>query len=317
MVELWGIGDLTFATALIRKVTDTYDVYLLGKPHAAQLLGPGFPQVRFIEFDAPWTVFRNKYQLWKWPWSKIIALFRELRGLRFDVAVSVRPDPRDHLLMLLAGAKKRFGFRARHSRGLLTDTISPPGSPRHRVQDWEELAAHLGCAGAAGPSLSSSQNSTEVPAHNEDTLIVLHAGARIATRRWPQKYFASVIERMRDQFQFRLILVPDPDGYGLGLAELADEVRSDLSLPDLVSLLKTADLLICNDSGPMHIAATVGTPTISFFGPTDPRVFRPWGEHHKIVEGEICVYRPCFDYCRFPEPYMLDTVGAGGSVARC
>jgi heptosyltransferase-2 len=53
------------------------------------------------------------------------------------------------------------------------------------------------------------------------------------------------------------------------------------------------------------VAASCGRPAIPIFGPTDPDWFRPWGELHHIVIRDLCPWRPCFDYCKFREPYCL------------
>jgi heptosyltransferase I len=307
IVELWGLGDLTFATTFIRQAIASYEVHLLAKPHAIDLLQSAFPAVHFIKFNAPWTAFTKKYELWKWPWYELASLVQELRRQKFDAAISVRRDPRDHLLMRLAGARLRIGFPRRYTSALLTHRVSPAISPRHRIDDWCELGAQLGFEAQAIPQLIPEAGTVKKRNKFSEAppIVVLHVGARIGVRRWPEQYFAVLMRKMREEFAFQLVLVPDPDGYGRNLATLADSIRSDLTIQELVALLAEATLVVCNDSGPMHIAAAVDTPTIAFFGPTDSRVFGPWGAHHKVIERDLCRYRPCFDYCRFPEPYCL------------
>lgn len=307
IVELWGLGDLTFATTFIRQAIASYEVHLLAKPHAIDLLQPVFPAVHFIKFNAPWTAFKKKYELWRWPWRELASLVRELRRQKFDAAISVRRDPRDHLLMRLVGARLRIGFPRSYTNVLLTHCVSPATSPRHRIDDWRELGAQLGFGAQAVPQLIPEAITVKIQNKCSEAppIVVLHPGARIGVRRWPEEYFASIVQKMREEFAFQLVLVPDPDGYGKSLVTWADSIRSELSIQELVKLLAQSSLVICNDSGPMQIAAAVDTPTIAFFGPGDSRVFRPWGAHHKVIERDLCRYRPCFDYCRFPEPYCL------------
>src|SRR5215470_3003493 len=121
IVELWGLGDLVFATSLIAPAVHAFDVTLLGKPHARALLSVTFPQIKFIEWDAPWTAFTGKYNLWNWDWRTLSRVITEIRKLRPDVALSVRDDPRDHLLMRLSRARRRIGFPTRGSGSLLTE----------------------------------------------------------------------------------------------------------------------------------------------------------------------------------------------------
>ncbi len=311
LLELWGIGDLAFATGFLREAVKRYEVTLVGKPHAAALLGPTFPEVRFVAFDAPWTVFRGKYRLWKWKWGALWKFFAGLRRERFDVVVSVRKDPRDHLMMRLAGAKERMGFPAKGGGMFLNRPLEREREKQHKVEDWRQIGAALGLPGAdqATPFLAHEAYRTA----NVDALlgavakplVVLHAGARIAVRRWPVAYFESIVRRMREVFDFHLALIPDPDGYGSELAPVCDQVLPALTLGELVNVMGRLDLLLCNDSGPGHVAAGCGRPSVVIFGPTDPDWFRPFGDMHRVVIRDICEFRPCFDYCKFPEPYCM------------
>jgi len=79
-----------------------------------------------------------------------------------------------------------------------------------------------------------------------------------------------------------------------------------LTVPELVDVLGRVDLLLCNDSGPGHIAAACGRPVIPIFGPTNPRMVSAHGAISiTSVIRDICPWRPCFDYCKFSEPYCL------------
>src|SRR4030095_2246998 len=93
-------------------------------------------------------------------------------------------------------------------------------------------------------------------------LVCLHPGARIAVRRWPEKYFAYVVERLRREADFHLALIPDPDGRCLCLASLAVPGLPPLDVAELVDVLGRADFVLCNDSGPGHIASCCGRPAI-------------------------------------------------------
>src|SRR5207302_11451056 len=72
-----------------------------------------------------------------------------------------------------------------------------------------------------------------------------------------------------------------------------------------VYVLGRSALLRCNDSGPGHLAACCGRPTIAVFGPSGPDWFRPWGDILKVIIRDICPWRPCFDYCKFSEPHCM------------
>jgi len=312
VLEFWGLGDLTFATPLLRAAQERYDITLVGKEHATRLLQPTFPDIRFISFEAPWSAYRGKYALWRWNWGKVFALFRQLRAEPFDAAVSVRNDPRDHLVMLLAGARKRYGFPVWGSDAFLTDPLTRSLPQQHKVEDWRDIGRALDLPGMAdaGPQLDHAQYRSEsvdqmFAGLSGKPILCLHPGARIGVRRWPEAYFVRLVEKLRARFHFDFVLVPGPEGCGPALTSLADRVLRPLTVPELVDVLGRVDLLLCNDSGPGHIAAACGRPVIPIFGPTNPDWFRPWGDQHHVVIRDICPWRPCFDYCKFAEPFCM------------
>lgn len=318
IIELWGLGDLTFATPVISAALEQDEVHLLGKKHAKALLEPSFPKVRFIAYDAPWTVFRGKYKLWKWNWIALVTLMLRLRREKYDIAISARNDPRDHLFMGLIDAKRRIGFMLEGpkrffdmGRVFLTNRLKRGKNKQHKVEDWHQIGAtiDLPAASAARPQLDHARYRTERVdrffANVKKPVICLHTGAGTVLRRWPESYFARIIGLLRNHFDFHLFIVPEPLTLPSSLAESADTFVTDLTVHELADVLGRADLLICNDSGPAHIAAACGRPVIAIFGPGDPDWFHPWGNACKIVLRDICPWRPCFDYCKFTEPYCL------------
>ncbi len=311
VIDFWGLGDLTFATALLREAVKSWDVTLVGKKHARPLLEPTYPDLCFEVYDAPWSAFYGKYRLLNWDWSELTGLIGRLRREQFDAAVSVRNDSRDHLFMWLIGAKRRYGFPVRASRLFLTDCLIHSKPRQHKVEDWRVIGRALGLSTMeqADPYLDHTRYRTAhidaLVGHIDKPIICLHPGARIHVRRWPEEYFARIIGKLRKHFDFHLLLIPDPDGYGKALADLCDSELPPLALHELVDVLGRVDLLLCNDSGPGHIAASCGRPALPIFGPTDPEWFRPWGDIQKILIRDICPWRPCFDYCKFSEPHCM------------
>jgi heptosyltransferase-2 len=307
---LWGIGDLVLATTLISAATRQYEVHLLAKPHARELLQPTFPDVVFHDFVAPWTAHRGKYRLWAWPWPTVLSLVWRLWRQKYSAAVSVRPDPRDHFLMWLAGARRRLGFPTKGSGTLLTDRLAARPE-QHRVESWRVIGFALRLEGidSSEPQLTADRYTTPrvdgALGERSRPLVCLHAGAAVSVRRWPEWHFEAIVRKLRDKFDFHLLLIPDFDGFGAKLSPLADTVLKSPSLRELIDVMSRADLVLCNDSGPMHIAAACGRSVIPFFGPGNPDWFRPWGAKHRMIIRDICPLRPCFDYCAFPENYCL------------
>jgi ADP-heptose:LPS heptosyltransferase len=282
ILELWGLGDVALAIPFLRAATSKFEVTLVAKAHAGPLLRHFAPTVRHVPFAAPWTAFSRKYRLHEWPWKELNRLRRELRRDRSDVGVSARPDPRDHALLALSGVARRVGFPRAGSRLLLTDSLPSPPRP-HRAEHWRSLAAYFG--------LALEKSSVERPPSGSSRRIVIHVGAGHRVRRWPRDRFAAIAERLR--------------AAGWEVNVIDDEVRS---IDDLIGLLGSAGRFIGNDSGPGHLAALLGIPTFTIFGPQLPELFAPQHPRAAWIEGAACPYKPCFDACRFAEPHCLINV---------
>ncbi|MBI2514132.1 MAG: glycosyltransferase family 9 protein [Opitutae bacterium] len=276
VVELWGLGDLALAVPFLREVSRHAHVSLLAKPHAAPLLRRFAPNVELIPLVAPWTAFRNKYDLASWPWAAMREAISTLRARRFDAAVSARRDPRDHALMALSDAALRAGFPWSTSRALLTDPIATPARP-HRARHWEALATHFGW------ELSAPQ-----PEPRRGNHVVIHTGAGQSVREWPRERFEELAARLRTA-RWRVTIV--------------DDTLRDLDV--LLDTLASADRFIGNDSGPGHLAAAFGVPTFTIFGPQLPELFAPQHPQATWIDGAACAYKPCFDSCRFGSPHCI------------
>jgi heptosyltransferase-2 len=302
--ELWGLGDLTFLTPLLRRCREEKTkVAIVSKSHGSELLAATYPEIEWIIFDAPWTAFRKKYHFWKWPWKAIVSTIFQIRNFRADGVCSVRPDPRDHLLMLLSGSPKRIGFRYARFFGVLTTSLIPVSEKQHRVESWWQIEkAIFGFSLHLLPMLSSPKKERD---EKMRPLLLVHFGARIPVRRWSEAYFRVLLLRIRNEIDCAIAIVPDLDGYGDCLEDLSDEIFRKMTLAQLMDKIQSSRVLLCNDSGPSHIAAALGVPVIALFGPTSSDWFRPYGDAHHVVQRDLCSYRPCFDYCRFSEPYCL------------
>jgi ADP-heptose:LPS heptosyltransferase len=107
----------------------------------------------------------------------------------------------------------------------------------------------------------------------------------------------------------------DPDGTGASLPTRSPVAYVRSTLRALPALLARCELLLCNDSGPMHLAALLGVPVVAIFGPTEPAWFGPRGRDHRLVIRDDVACRPCFDRCAFAEPHCMTRIGVDDVVA--
>lgn len=277
VLELWGLGDVALAIPFLRTASQHSEVRLLAKAHAEPVLRRFAPDVKLIPFDAPWTAFSGKYRLTRWPWRTLRSTCAQLRGMHFDLGVSVRPDPRDHLLLTVAGVQRRLGFARLGSQVLLQTPLPRPSHP-HRADAWRAVAAELGW------NLTEAADRPSGPVRR----IVVHTGAAQPVRRWPEERYRVLSERLRAR--------------GVEV----DVVENDVgSVDQLLERLAAADAFIGNDSGPGHLAALLSRPTFTVFGPQLPEKFAPVHPQAAWVPGIACPHKPCFDACRFSRPHCL------------
>lgn len=202
-----------------------------------------------------------------------LKMILELRRLKFTHSIHFRRFIRSELIGFLAGAKARIGFDPK-GFSLLTRKV-PYREDESLVEQNLRLAAELGIKAEdaaleywPGPP---SERVRELLGRARRPAVILHPFARSEqARRWPR--FAELAGRLKADFGGSVILI--------GQAAEAEPLRMDwpkgwagavpafdLTLPELASLIKSADLLIGNDSGPMHLAVAIGAPTVCIYGP--------------------------------------------------
>lgn len=123
----------------------------------------------------------------------------------------------------------------------------------------------------------------------ESRRVVVAPGAGWPGKIWPAERFGELVVWLIRELGYRVILTGAPDEMALG--EVIETVCPDVynligktSFGQTAGLVKTADLLICNDSGPLHLAAAFGTPSVALFGPTIASKWQPPGPQHNMIQ---------------------------------
>lgn len=296
VLELWGLGDLVIATPFLRAAAEKFEVTLVAKPFATELRARLWPAVEVIPFTAPWTAFRAKYELWRWPWPELFQMRRQLVAKNFTVGVSARWDPRDHLALKLSGARKRLGFSRLKSQRYLTQELTRPDPLAHRHEYWRVAGAALGLTLPPREEIFAATRALP-------PTVIIHTGARMPLRVWPLENFSELVTRLR-QKKFTVQVACDADQLDWWRAR-GENAICPRSVTELIGQLDQAGIFIGNDSGPGHLAAACGLPTFTLFGPQLHEWFAPLHPSSEIFEGRACPYKPCSDYCRFTDPFCL------------
>ena len=244
----------------------------------------------------------DKYRLYAWPYFKMYRLRKELAAQRFDFGLSARwGDARDHLLLWLFRAKTRLGFPRLGSQVFLARPLDRPEPQAHHYESWRVMAKVLGFEIPAREVLA-------LPHSHRDGEILVHTGAGQPVRVWPLERYQYLVARLR-QKGYRVQVACDPDQRGWWVDVGEQSVATPRSVSELFTLTDRAGVFIGNDSGPGHLAAFCGVPTFTLFGPQVPEWFAPLHPASEWLDGKACPYKPCSDYCRFPEPCCMVNSG--------
>jgi ADP-heptose:LPS heptosyltransferase len=297
VIQLWNVGDLAIASPFLRKAGEKFDVTLLAKPYALDLQDRFWPPIKLLSFNAPWTAFDHKYQLFSWPWRAMFRLWRQLRKEQFEVAVSARWDPRDHLLLRLSGAKTRLGFPRMGSQAFLTSSLTRPPALAHQYENWRVIARALDLNLAEPGKIPLSTR-------GRGRTVFIHTGAGQPVRVWPLERYHDLVKRLRARgHPVSVVCNPEQRDWWLKAGE--SRVATPTTISSLLDLMADAGIFIGNDSGPGHLAAFSGIPTFTLFGPQVPEWWVPLHPAAEWMEGKACPYKPCSDYCMFSSPHCL------------
>ncbi len=248
----------------------------------------------------------------------------------FDEAVVLPNSFRSAWLPARAGIARRFGYRGDLRAPLLAPALPRPRGRRPQVEDYRELLAAMAVpvpddwvprlalpAGlVAGGRERLARARIEV---GRQPLVGLFPGAEWGpSKRWPMARFAELARELRRRRPaLAEIVVAGPKEVWLAVrvheesGRIHPVIGPDLDLAGLAGVLSHLDVLVTNDSGPMHLAAALGVPCVALFGPTDRRRTAPAGEGHQVLSlDRWCA--PCFRRrCPLIHHRCLRGIGAG------
>ncbi|MEP7131899.1 MAG: lipopolysaccharide heptosyltransferase II, partial [Acidobacteriota bacterium] len=207
----------------------------------------------------------------------------------------------------LAAIPERVGFATDGRRALLTRALPPPSGTSHQLRDYDSLLEADGIAPDFSPPrlllpesavtlADAALSSAGLPREGS---ILLAPGAAFAwTKRWPPSHWGRLASLLRDSGAAAGIVIGPGEEAIAAEAVLAAGfavpiLGADLDPLGLAALLARARVAVTNDSGPMHLAAAVGTPVVALFGPTDPGRTGPAGSPSRVLDRYVFC-SPCF-----------------------
>jgi lipopolysaccharide heptosyltransferase II len=336
IVLIAGIGDLILASKSIRAIRNGYpgaDIHLLTNSEAV----PIAQHYRYIDYILSFPIREmrkdKRYLL------DIMKLVLRLRKTKFDFAVNLYTvsswlgSIKMGLLFLLVGAKEGIGHDSK-GFGLFIDKKVPVEAfqNRHFADAMMEIALLAG-------GISDTKN-LEIFWDKEcekkwkhifpkqkgvmgEIVIGVNPGGDRLNRRWGPDHYAFLADRLIENFKAKVIFLGGPgeeDITGYIESKMKNDIvnlAGKLTLNDLVYLISRFDLLVTNDSGPMHIGAAVGTRMVAIFGPEDPVLMRPYSspDLYRVVCKDVNC-RPC-NKKKCARPVCLDMVTPEEVYEKC
>jgi len=311
IIKLSSIGDVVHALPIVRALRDRYPqahiAWIVKRGCRDVIAGnPWIDEVIIYERER-WGTLRNLFSTVK----EVFLFAREIRSRKFDVVVDLQGLFYTGVITYFSGARLRVGFRnAREFAHLFYNRkVSVPTMNMHAINRYFLLAEALDAHGRIPDFMIAISEDdrkyvqdflTRSGLKDDDTpLIAINPSARWITKQWQMEKFAELSDTLARHMNATIVLIGSSADKEM-VERLIERMRTTpinatgrTSLKQLVELLRRMDLVISNDTGPMHIACAVGTPVLGLFGPTDPRRTGPFGFGHAIIRKDIFC-SPCF-----------------------
>jgi len=234
-----------------------------------------------------------------------------LRAERFDLVVDLQGLFRSAAIGWFAGSSLHVGFEngREGSPWFYSRRVPVPQLEMHAVDRYLLVAKAVGAVESGAPEFRFRIPQTDYDEIDRllsrsgvtpgTSWVAMNVSARWPTKRWPATSFAEVADRLQQEGCGPVVMIGGPDERAdvavvNGMMKTpAVDLAGDTTVGLLPALLSRASMLITNDSGPMHIAAAVGTPVVALFGPTSAARTGPYGVGHYVLTGNVPC-RPCF-----------------------
>jgi lipopolysaccharide heptosyltransferase II len=297
-------GDVLFSTPFIRAIRKKYPgsfIATLLVPRCVSILEHNPHLNKIIIFDEAGEH--------KSIWGKL-QLIKNLRANNFDIAFLLHRSFTRTLICWLAGIPERVGYYTRKRAALLTKSIQPPAKPLHKVEYFLNIAKTFGVETEdkdyeffTSPKDKNYVDNIfqENGLKQSDFLVVINPGGNWFLKRWPKNNFAHLGDRLIEDYKAKVIITGAKDDIHLA-QDIATIMKNSpiilcgkTTLGQLAVLMGKVNLVISNDSGPMHIAVSQKVKVIGLFGPTCAQITGPYGRGNYIaIQKDTKCKIPCY-----------------------
>jgi heptosyltransferase-1 len=249
-------------------------------------------------------------------WLRLARTVRKVRHQHFDWVIDLQSLARSGLFAWLASGSLTVGLdEAREGAYTFYDLAVPRPSPRTHAVLWYlqvlpllDVPVHWDFEWLpARPDIAAVLQSKWRP--GAEPWLAIHPGARWANKRWPAESYADLVARLakaEPSLRFAILGSAKEKRISTILMRAAPERCLDLTgqttLPELVEWIRLSELIVTNDTGPMHVAAALGKPVVAMYGPTDPERTGPFGQVDRVLRLDLPC-EPCLrPVCKYHQP---------------
>lgn len=319
MLPNW-VGDCVMATPTLRALRRRFplaQITGIARPHLLSLFSP----VDWLDRRLAWEPrgsgwlkpgYLNPGWLGLGRLGRTAKLIAELRREPLDLLFVLRNSGLAAAVARASGAKETIGYARRGSGLFLSRALAPPRAggrftPISAVDYYLQLAEAAGCP-PESPELELSTTDDDEAAADaiwrrldlpdpEEVVLLNVGGAYGAAKQWPAEHASELARQLAEQDGLTAVFLcgPDEREQAARLSAAADHPRvkslatEDVRFGPTKAFIRRASLLVSTDSGPRHIAAAVGTPTVALFGPIDPA----WSENYQIAARRLHLRLEC------------------------
>ena len=306
VIDFGQLGDVVLSLPALRAIREKF-------PQARITVAVGKPGAPVVELsgyaDATIPVDRVALRDGPKPWAivRIVRLVQEVRRKEFDFVIDLHSLSETNLLGFFSGASHRlFARRPGRSLDFLANFHTRPPvedtrHERHAVDRYLDVLAPLGIKNALrAPRLRTRAEDDaavegmlkKLKANAGAPLVGLFPGAGHPSRRWPLARFNELADMLRRNDEIRIIVFAGPEEREMVAQVKATFPRSTivfdrLTIPQLASALARLSVLVSNDTGPMHIAAAVGTSVVLLLDSRAPHSYLPVEGQHRVIQRTI------------------------------
>jgi heptosyltransferase-1 len=308
LIKPSALGDVVHCLPLLSAVRNRFP-----RAHLAWIVNSSYAPLleEHPDLDAVIKFDRGAMRRSAWQGLHRMGHFlKQLRAEQFDLVLDLQGLLRSGVMCWASGARRRVGLAGSRegARFAYTDVVPVPNAANlHAVDRYGLVARALGC---------ETSNTFHVPIATEARVagarllsgqarpwLMFGVGARWTTKRWPPGHFAELANRAQRLTGGTAIFVGGPEDVPLARATVASidgpclDLTGKTTLAELAAVLERADVMIANDTGPLHLAVALGRPVVAPYTCTRVRLTGPYGAYSQAVESRVWCAGSCIKEC--------------------